>query len=670
MSDHLTEEQEASLQSMITTAMASTIKVEGLQLPWEEPVFKAIFSSGEAPVPDAVMPVFYDQPFCHQHLSELKQVPSSSAGSRGPNLKVCVYGGLPTTKLPLNEEERWTLAVKGWLQIIVKGSAGTDTGDLLDASCDDLPACIGIVSEILGGKSINTVEKRLRQMSSFVAWCAKSGHEPFPVTMHLFRAFFKHMVKEKARPSAFKGAIEVMNFSKHVLGLCIEDGVGSSPWVRGILRKAKQDKPMTSRARALLCLEVLALERTLLDEEAHAYDQFASGVFTFAALARARLGDLQSVSDFVLDVINVEGEGPKGYIELTSWSHKLRRMCPALPLIAPVRGVGVCPWVTAWVKAATDAGLPFDRFTGGHRLPLLPALRGGEWTDQPISTAVATRWLQGILERSQVSASAVKPTGHSLKGTTLSWLAKFGTCRDHRLILGHHSETGMAEIYARDTQAAPLRSLVECLAAIRAGNFFPDLNRSGFFEKEISDMRKVHPLATGPHAPVETAAQSEISGEASSWDCIADKPPPVEGSLDTLRDNDDPHAEDGEDQVHDRPELSSSGSSTSTSESVTTSETSGAEADMAQQILPPVPEATWRVGCSTWQHRKTKTLHLLAAEGEGIFVCGRPRSGAHVEAEGRPTLISMRCSQCDKGKHIKSTAQLVHELDLKRQRRS
>ena len=56
-------------------------------------------------------------------------------------------------------------------------------------------------------------------------------------------------------------------------------------------------------------------------------------------------------------------------------------------------------------------------------------------------------------------------------------------------------------------------------------------------------------------------------------------------------------------------------------------------------------------------------------EGKGIFVCGRPKSDAHVEAEGRPTLLSMRCSQCDKGKHIKSTAQLVHELDLKRQKR-
>ena len=666
MSDRLTEEQEASLQSMITAAMASTVKVEGLQLPWEEPVFRTIFSSGDPVVPDAVMPVFCDQPLCDQLFDDLKQVPASSAGSRGPTMRDPVYRKLPSTTLVLNDEERWTLAMKGWCQVIAKGAAGTDTGDMLDASCDDPSACVGIVSEILGGKSINTVEKRLRQMSSFVAWCAKSGHEPSPVTVHLFRAFFKRMVKEKAKPSAFKGAIEVMNFSKHVLGLCIEDGVGNSPWVRGILRKAKQDKPMTSRARALLCLEVLALERTLIDEEVHAYDRFAAGVFSFAVLARARLGDLQSVSDFILDIINVEGEGPKGYVEMTSWSHKLRRACPALALIAPARGVSVCPWITAWVKAAADAGLPFSRFDGGHRLPLLPALQGGEWTNQPISTAVATRWLQGMLERSQVSTSTVKPTGHSLKCTTLSWLSKFGTCRDHRLILGHHSETGMAEIYARDTQAAPLRSLDECLTAIRAGNFFPDLNRSGFFEKEILGMRKIHFPAADVSAPPGAPAQSEVSGDTSSWDCIADKPPLVEGELDSLQEDGDPRARDDEIPVLEQvgPPSPVSGSSTSTSESVTTSETSGGEADMAQHVLPPVPETTWRVGCSTWQHRKTKTLRLLAAEGKGIFVCGRPKSDAHVEAEGRPTLISMRCSQCDKGKHIKSTAQLVHELDL------
>ena len=526
-------------------------------------------------------------PFPDQIFDDLRQVPASSAGSRGPTMMDPVYRKLPSTRIILNDEERWTLAMKGWFQIIAKGAAGTDTGDMLDASCDDPSACISIVSEILGGKSINTVEKRLRQMSSFVAWCARSGHEPFPVTVHLFRAFFKHMVKEKAKPSAFKGAIEVMNFSKHVLGLCIEDGVGNSPWVRGILRKAKQDKPMVSRARALLCLEVLALERTLIDEEIHAYDRFAAGVFSFAVLARVRLGDLQSASDFILDIINVEGEGPKGYVELTSCSHKLRRMCPALLLIAPARGVGVCPWVTAWTKAATDAGLPFSRFDGGQRLPLLPALQGGEWTDQPISAAVATRWLQGILERGQASTSNVTPTGHSLKCTTLSWLSKFGTCCDHRLILGHHSETGMAEIYARDTQAAPLRSLDECLTAIRAGNFFPDLNRSGFFEKEISGMRKVHLPVADVGAPLGAQAQSEVSGDTSSWDCIADKPPPVEGGLDGLQESGDlrPHDEEVSNVEQAEPASPGSGSSTSTSDSVTTSESSGDEADMARTFF-------------------------------------------------------------------------------------
>ena len=154
--------------------------------------------------------------------------------------------------------------------------------------------------------------------------------------------------------------------------------------------------------------------------------------------------------------------------------------------------MGVCPWITAWVKAKVDAGLPFSRFDGSCRLPLSPDLQNGVWTNQPINTAVATEWLQGLLERSQVNGPAAKPTGHSLKCTTLGWLswfAKLRTCRDHRLILGHHLE--MAEIYARDIQAAPLRSLDECLAAIRSDNFFPNLNRSRFFEREISNEHRV-----------------------------------------------------------------------------------------------------------------------------------------------------------------------------------
>ena len=52
------------------------------------------------------------------------------------------------------------------------------------------------------------------------------------------------------------------------------------------LRKAKQDKSMTLRARALLCFEVLALERTLFNGKTHAYNRFASGVFAFAALGQ------------------------------------------------------------------------------------------------------------------------------------------------------------------------------------------------------------------------------------------------------------------------------------------------------------------------------------------------------------------------------------------------
>ena len=47
-------------------------------------------------------------------------------------------------------------------------------------------------------------------------------------------------------------------------------------------------------------------------------------------------------------------------------------------------------------------------------------------------------------------------SAHSMKSTTLAWCAKFGIWRDDRLLLGHHSENGSAEVYARNVQAALL----------------------------------------------------------------------------------------------------------------------------------------------------------------------------------------------------------------------
>ena len=75
---------------------------------------------------------------------------------------------------------------------------------------------------------------------------------------------------------------------------------------------------------------------------------------------------------------------------------------------------------------------------------------------------------------------------HSLKVTTLSWLAKRGVDRNVRRTLGYHikQDEVTMEAYSRDSLAGPLRTLVTTIAEIRAGKFKPDVTRSGQLQAE------------------------------------------------------------------------------------------------------------------------------------------------------------------------------------------
>ena len=95
-----------------------------------------------------------------------------------------------------------------------------------------------------------------------------------------------------------------------------------------------------------------------------------------------------------------------------------------------------------------------------------------------MSSKEASKWLNAILAK--LDGPVENISSHSLKCTTLSWLAKAGANENHRLVLGHHSSgKGSLEVYSRDLLAAPLRTLEEILRQIRVGGLQPDRTRSG-----------------------------------------------------------------------------------------------------------------------------------------------------------------------------------------------
>ena len=75
----------------------------------------------------------------------------------------------------------------------------------------------------------------------------------------------------------------------------------------------------------------------------------------------------------------------------------------------------------------------------------------------------------------------IGPLGSHL--TESKWLAKWGCDPHARLVLGHHltgkGPSSSLEVYARDSQAYPLRLLEAMLCDIRQSRFLPDSSRSG-----------------------------------------------------------------------------------------------------------------------------------------------------------------------------------------------
>ena len=87
-------------------------------------------------------------------------------------------------------------------------------------------------------------------------------------------------------------------------------------------------------------------------------------------------------------------------------------------------------------------------------------------------TKDAREWLRAMLSKlslpHHLQGDYKPPSAHSMKATTLSFLAKYGASEADRLVLGHHADTsGSLAVYSRDLQAKPLRALEQSLDAIR-----------------------------------------------------------------------------------------------------------------------------------------------------------------------------------------------------------
>ena len=183
---------------------------------------------------------------------------------------------------------------------------------------------------------------------------------------------------------------------------------------------------------------------------------------------------------------------------------------------------------------------------------------------------------------------------HSLKTTALSWCATFGLDKDVRRMLGYHVLAGdrSVNVHARDCMAKPLRDLDRVLAAMRTGQFKPDMTRSGVF-----------------------AAEGVL--ENSAVGCPEQPPAPTDGNCIA--------------ETVSRPStcLSSRSSSSSGLENV--------------EDTPAEPSVSGASVSSLILNRRKRFLHLALEEGK--LVCGKPFS-LRFEYSSDFSKEARRCPKC------------------------
>ena len=286
-----------------------------------------------------------------------------------------------------------------------------------------------------------------------------------------------------------------------------------------------------------------------------------------------------------------------------------------LELCAPAVGVVDSDWIGFWMKARATVGIQAE-----HPPMPAPSVEGNP-TVRPLGTDECGAWLRLLLQMNPVAAqNEIRITSHSCKCTILSFAAKRGLPHEERLVLGHHAHQGrMADVYARDAEARPMRMMEELLMEIRCKRFFPDESRAGRLVNadsvdlaETSCPVSLHDYLSGDAARVKRQCEEE------GWECIS-----VASSA------------------------SEQNRSDAQSEHVTTDSSSD---ESEQQCEPPEPARLFHPpkppeGFYFLQHSKSKTIHIIQNDRIRILECGRKVTDAYTR-DFQTRWDSSVCSNC------------------------
>lgn len=586
-----------------------SLESKPILLPWESRSWRPIFQQNFNFMDDFSMGSIFRPtlPGPAVEISVQKKIKLSPPVVLSSNFARAVVKHPEETWMDKRDSELQT-GLKRWLTCISSWDPSEKVVQELHG-CTSIADGLTLLRDYMGTKAPATLYKRVNSLGILFQHVRVSD---FPCTeLQLYQALCD-LRSAGCKPSRIKGIVEAVTFCRFVFDIGKLQACVSSRRCLGVARGLPSDSP--SQAAPLTVMQLTELHRLVL-ETSDPWDRVFAGAVLFCVYSRSRWMDFQHGSELRLEHV---GDDIR-YISCKVSTHKTMHASAFrfrfLELCAPASGVVDSDWIKGWLEARALVGIQDEH-------PPMPAPSvEGKPTVRPLGTDECGVWLRLLLQMNPVaSQNDVRITSHSCKCTILSYAAKRGLPHEERLVLGHHAHQGrMADVYARDAEARPMRMMEELLSEIRAGRFFPDESRAGRLVEVNAKSSMDVPLAFPLHDALsgEPVTVKEHSSEAG-WECIS---------------------------------VASSSSEYQASEAQSEHVTTDSSSDESEQSCgPPAPARLFHPpvppdGCYFLQHSKSKTLHIIQNHRNRILECGRQVTDAYTR-DFQTRWDSSVCSNC------------------------
>ena len=318
------------------------------------------------------------------------------------------------------------------------------------AECSSSEARESLLGDYLARKAPSTCLKRANSIRRLNSRAAENS-----LSMPLGEPeLYKVLCDAKAGGaslSELRGIMEAVTFVRFTFDVDQFSSCAKSRRCWG-LSSAKRAQLVT-RADPMRVVGILELHR-ILDQGDDLWDRLMCGAALCCIYCRGRWNDVQHVDNWTLE-LNDDGhvEFASAVIDIHKTMFFASKAPKVMELIAPGAGVAEGCWVSAFLQVRELLGATYQE---GY--PTMPAPdKSGLPTVRALSSGEAGAWLRSMLP----DREGMRTTSHSLKSTLLSYAAKRGISHLDRLCLGGHThkDTSIADVYARDALARPLRLL-------------------------------------------------------------------------------------------------------------------------------------------------------------------------------------------------------------------